>query len=95
MKFHIIKNVTLRAWSFSIHLIDSVGVETLRKKLGARVRQLRRDAGITQEDFAASCGFARSYMSRVERGTSNLSLDGIERLAIAFNIPVGELFKGL
>jgi transcriptional regulator with XRE-family HTH domain len=76
-------------------LPDSGGVETLRKSLGARVRELRRDAGVSQEDFAASCGFARSYMSRIERGTSNLSLDGIERLAMALGISVGELFDGL
>jgi transcriptional regulator with XRE-family HTH domain len=70
-------------------------VETLRKTLGARVRQLRRDAGVSQEDFADSCGFARSYMSRIERGTANLSLDAIERLSSAFGITVEELFKGL
>jgi hypothetical protein len=34
-------------------------------------------------------------MSRVERGTSNLPLDGIERLAPAFGIAVEDLFKGL
>ena len=38
---------------------------------------------------------ARSYMSRIERGTSNLSLDGIECVAIKFHISVEELFKGL
>lgn len=76
-------------------LPDSGSVETLRKSLGNRVRELRRDAGVSQEDFADSCGFARSYMSRIERGTSNLSLDGIERLASAFGISVGELFDGL
>jgi DNA-binding XRE family transcriptional regulator len=63
-----------------------------RKSLGERVRQLRRDAGISQEDFADACGFARSYMSRIERGTSNLSLD---RLAVALGISIEELFKGL
>lgn len=70
-------------------------METLRKTLGARVRQLRRDAGVSQEDFADGCGFARSYMSRIECGTANLSLDAIERLANAFGITVEELFKGL
>ena len=70
-------------------------METLRKTLGARVRQLRRDQGISQEDFADACGFARSYMSRIERGTANLSLDAVQRLAKAFDITVEELFKGL
>jgi len=55
---------------------DNINVETLIKSLGERVRQLRRDRGVSQEDFANACGFARSYMSRIERGTSNLSLDG-------------------
>jgi transcriptional regulator with XRE-family HTH domain len=76
-------------------LLDSIGVETLRKSLGERVRQLRRDAGVSQEDFAERCGFARSYMSRIERGTSNLTLDGIERLANAFGIAIEQLFRGL
>lgn len=66
----------------------------LRESEGERVRQLRRDA-VSQEDFAAGCGFALSCISSIERGTSNLSLDGIERLATAFWITVEELFKGL
>ncbi|MGZ3182938.1 MAG: helix-turn-helix domain-containing protein [Telluria sp.] len=70
-------------------------METLRQQFGNRVRQLRRNLGVSQEDFADSCGFARSYMSRIERGTSNLSLDGIERLAAALGITVGDLFDGL
>lgn len=70
-------------------------METLRRTLGARVRQLRRDQGISQEDFADACGFARSYMSRIERGTANLSLDAVERLANAFGLTAEELFKGL
>ena len=70
-------------------------MKTLRQKFGDRVKALRREAGISQEDFADACGFARSYMSRIERGTSNLSLDGIERVAIGFHISVEELFKGL
>lgn len=70
-------------------------METLRKTLGGRVRQLRRDQGISQEDFADACGFARSYMSRIERGTANLSLDAVQRLARAFDITVEDLFKGM
>ncbi|MCG2585991.1 helix-turn-helix transcriptional regulator [Massilia sp. TS11] len=70
-------------------------MKTLRQTFGVRVRQLRLERGISQEDFADTCGFARSYMSRIERGTSNLSLDGIERLAAAFGISIEELFKKL
>ena len=38
------------------------------------------------------CGFARSYMSRIERGTSNASLDAIETLARALGVEAWQLF---
>ena len=70
-------------------------MNTLRKTFGERIKQLRREAHISQEDFATECGFARSYMSRIERGTSNASLDAIERIAAGLQVPVESLFKGL
>ena len=65
---------------------------TLRMKFGLRVRQLREQAGYSQEAFADVCGYARSYMSRIERGHGNPSLDAVEVLAGALNVPVVELF---
>lgn len=47
---------------------------------------------MSQEAFADHCGFARSYMSRVERGAGNPSLDAIEVLATALGVEVKELF---
>lgn len=67
----------------------------LRKKFGDRIRELRRTKGISQEAFAEKCGFARTYMSRIETGGSNASLDAIETLATALGVSVEELFKGL
>ncbi|MCZ4064375.1 helix-turn-helix domain-containing protein [Oxalobacter aliiformigenes] len=67
----------------------------LRKRFGIRVRELRKQAGFSQEAFADRCGFARTYMSRIETGGSNVSLDAIETLASALNITVETLFKGL
>ena len=65
---------------------------TLRKRFGKRIQALRKDAGLSQEAFADLCGFARSYMSRIERGAGNPSLDAIETLADALGVPVSELF---
>ncbi|MDR3480571.1 MAG: helix-turn-helix transcriptional regulator [Burkholderiaceae bacterium] len=65
---------------------------SLRKRFGQRVKELRLAAGMSQEAFADHCGFARSYMSRVERGGANPSLDAIETLATAFGVEVAELF---
>lgn len=47
---------------------------------------------MSQEAFADRCGFARSYMSRIERGRGNPSLDAIETLAAALRVPVAKLF---
>ena len=47
---------------------------------------------MSQEAFADRCGFARSYMSRIERGKANPSLDAIETLAGGLKISVEALF---
>jgi transcriptional regulator with XRE-family HTH domain len=64
----------------------------LRQKFGSRVKELRLASGMSQEAFADKCGFARSYMSRVERGGANPSLDAIETLAGGLKVRVVELF---
>jgi transcriptional regulator with XRE-family HTH domain len=50
---------------------------------------------MTQEAFADHCGFARTYMSRLETGGANPSLDAIKTLSDGLNVALEELFKGL
>lgn len=64
----------------------------LRKQFGLKVKELRQAAGLSQEAFADRCGFARSYMSRIERGGANPSLDAVEVLATALGVEVKLLF---
>jgi transcriptional regulator with XRE-family HTH domain len=72
---------------------DSSGVENnIRKKLGLRVKELRASTGLSQEAFADKCGFARSYMSRVERGGANPSVDALQTLADALGVALSDLF---
>jgi transcriptional regulator with XRE-family HTH domain len=66
---------------------------TLRKQFGNTVKALRLESGASQEAFADKCGFARSYMSRIERGGANPSLDAIEILAVALDVPAAKLFE--
>jgi len=66
---------------------------TLRKKFGQKVTALRKEAGISQEALADRCGLARSYMSRIERGNANPSLDAIEILAGGLKVPINRLFE--
>jgi transcriptional regulator with XRE-family HTH domain len=64
----------------------------LRVTFGQRLRELRQRQGLSQEAFADVFGFARSYMSRLERGVGNPSLDAIQTLADALGVQVVELF---
>ena len=65
--------------------------KSLRIQFGERVKELRIATGLSQEAFADRCGFARSYMSRIERGGSNASLDAIEVLANALSVEPWQL----
>lgn len=56
------------------------------------MRELRAATGLSQEAFADKCGFARSYMNRIERGGANPSLDAIQVLATALELDPKDLF---
>jgi transcriptional regulator with XRE-family HTH domain len=68
---------------------------SLRKRFGSRIRELRKFSGLSQEEFADKCGYARTYISRIETGTANVSLEAIGTLSAALRLPLQELFKGL
>lgn len=67
-------------------------MKPLRVLFGERVRELRLATGLKQDEFAEKCGFARSYMSRIETGGANPSLDAIQTIATALRVSVKELF---
>jgi len=64
-------------------------VETsARAILAANVIRLRRERGWSQEALALECGLHRTFVAHVERQVRNISLDNIERIAQALNVPV-------
>ena len=69
--------------------------QSIRKSFGNRIRELRLATGMTQEAFADHCGFARTYMSRLETGGANPSLDAIKTLSDALNVSLHDLFLNL
>lgn len=66
--------------------------EDIRVLLGQRVRTLRMQAGLSQESFAEKCGLDRTYISGIERGTRNPTLEVLYILAIALNTELSTLF---
>lgn len=55
--------------------------------------RLRAERGMSQEALALEAGLHRTFVAHVERQARNISLDNIERLAIALNVPVSELLR--
>lgn len=60
--------------------------------IGQRIRELRTERGLSQEDIERSTGMVRTYVSRVECGHTVPSVESIERFAGALGIQVHELF---
>ena len=65
----------------------------IRERFGFAVKDRREALGLTQEEFAARAGIHRTYLSDVERGSRNLSLVNIERVAEALAMKLSELFR--
>ena len=64
-----------------------------RKSFGTRVRQLRMQAELSQEQLAEQCGLHRTYVGAVERGERNISLLNIVAIARALNVHPSELLE--
>ncbi|MCR9252811.1 MAG: helix-turn-helix domain-containing protein [bacterium] len=70
-------------------------VQDIVLKFGKRVKKLRNEKGWSQEHMAHICGFDRTYIGRVERGERNLSLRNIERICVALEVSISEIFDGV
>ena len=64
----------------------------VRQRLAANVKRLRKQTGLSQENFANEHGIDRTYVSGIERGARNPTITVVERLAEALRVDVQELF---
>lgn len=56
------------------------------------MRELRKAAGYSQEDFALEIGLDRTYMGGVERGERNVAVLNLRKIAAGLGVSVGDLF---
>lgn len=56
------------------------------------MRELRAETGMSQVEFAERCGFYQTYLSRVENGHANPTLNAMEVIANALGLTVFDLF---
>ena len=65
---------------------------SVRLKFGKKVKELRMQKNLTQEDFSYLARIDRTYVSSIESGKANISLDAITRIAKALKVSLPELF---
>ena len=67
--------------------------QVLLEEFGKRIRQLRTERNLSQEELSFQTGFHRTYIGMVERGERNISLSNIGVFAKTFEISISELFN--
>lgn len=64
----------------------------VKEKLGERICELRREKSLSQEKLALKANIDRAYMHLIEKGKTNVSIELIEKIAIALEINIKDLF---
>jgi transcriptional regulator with XRE-family HTH domain len=67
----------------------------ITEKIGNRIRELRKETGLSQEKFAAKIGMDRTYFASVELGKRNISIVNLEKIADGLDISLAELFLNI
>lgn len=65
------------------------------QKFGNKIREIRLERGLSQEELAHQAGLHRTYIGMIERAEKNITLLNIEKIVHALNTNISELFNGL
>jgi transcriptional regulator with XRE-family HTH domain len=66
---------------------------TITEKFGLRLKTLRKEKGLSQEELAERSGLNRPYISGIEQGKRNVSLEVMEKLAEALGVEMVVFFE--
>ena len=65
----------------------------LKKIFSNNVRKYRIKQNLSQEELAEKAGVHRTYIGSVERGERNITINVMEKICVALEIPITDLFK--
>jgi transcriptional regulator with XRE-family HTH domain len=64
--------------------------ETL-KKIGLKIKELREEKNISQQELAYRCEFEKSNMNRIEKGKTNLTIGTLLKICEALNVKLSDI----
>ena len=64
-----------------------------QEKIGQVVKRLRQERHLSQEQLSSQCGIDQHYLSNIESGQRNVSVEVVERLASFFNLSLSSFFS--
>ena len=67
----------------------------IKELVGARIRELRVERGLSQEKLALIADVDRTYIASVENGKRNISIETLEKIILSFDISFAEFFKNM
>ena len=59
--------------------------------IGMRIRNARKEKGMSQDELAEKCGICLSFMGHIERGTRRMSLETFANICAILQLDAGEL----
>ncbi len=68
-------------------------MSNIKKLFGLRIKELREQKGLNQEQLAELIDFESRHLSRIETGKSFTTIENIEKIASALNVDIDSLFK--
>ena len=65
----------------------------IAKTVGKRLRSYRTGQGLSQEKLAEKAGLHPTYIGQVERGEKNLTIESLEKITSALDVPMANVFE--
>lgn len=73
--------------------VNSIDMSKISEKLGANIKKIRAKKRISQGDIYRKVGMDRSYLSGIENGKKNITIEILEKIANALDVPIRDLLK--